>query len=203
MGNDLRGFWLRLQRGVEATVAAPAPEKLLGVRDGFLRYFRQGLDWPVSVVVVPGQAPTERVPLLLSEEEILRLARRRAAELGAAAGRRYPFQVAAEEGVVPVESGGEVRHVVRTWVVVRALGDEAWGSSGSVQLPQLLVRGVEQERMSSAVPGTRRRGGMVSSLTEGLENRRLATALATLHALSSLLYGVVERRSLPSLPRLR
>ena len=54
MIRDLKNFWQRLQTGVEVAVAAGAsPDKLLGVRDGFLRYFHDGLDRPVSVAVVP------------------------------------------------------------------------------------------------------------------------------------------------------
>ena len=35
---------------------------------------------------------------------------------------------------------------------------------------------------------------MVSSLTGGLEQRRSATALATFHAVATLMYGVLENR---------
>jgi hypothetical protein len=71
---------------------------------------------------------------------------------------------------------------------------EAWGASGSVQLPDRLVAGLDGAQIPFAVPGTRRAGGMISSLTGGLENRRRATAQSTFHALSTLFYGVLESR---------
>ena len=46
--------------------------------------------------------------------------------------------------------------------------------------------------MPFAFPGTRRSGGMVSSLTGAVETRRSATALATFHAVSTLMYGRLE-----------
>jgi hypothetical protein len=53
MGKDLKDFWQRLQSGVEVAVAGHSSDRLLGIRDGFLRYFHDGLDRTVSVAVVP------------------------------------------------------------------------------------------------------------------------------------------------------
>ncbi len=36
---DLKDFWQRLQKGVEVAVAGHTSDQLLGVRDGFLRFF--------------------------------------------------------------------------------------------------------------------------------------------------------------------
>ncbi|MGH7752572.1 MAG: hypothetical protein ACREN5_07125, partial [Gemmatimonadales bacterium] len=94
-----------------------------------------------------------------------------------------------------VEIDGRVRYFIRNWTVVRGRLGEAWGASGSIQLPDRLIGGLENEQIPFAVPGTRKRGGMISSLTGGLETRRHAVALSTLHALSTLFYGVLDTRS--------
>lgn len=170
------------------------PDKLLGVRDGFTRYFQRDFARPLSVSVVPRPQDEAATPLPLSDEEILELARRRAAALAEELGGRYTFYVGSELGLLTLEAAGEARCFVRGWTVVRGLGDEAWGSSGSLQLPQRLVEGLDRVQLPFAIPGRRRQGGMVSSLTDGLETRRQATALATFYALSTLLYGTIERR---------
>src|SRR6185295_1272803 len=56
-GVDLREFWRRLKTGVEVTVAGQAADKLLGVRDGFLRFFQERHLHDVAVVVVPQVIP--------------------------------------------------------------------------------------------------------------------------------------------------
>ena len=101
------------------------------------------------------------------------------------------------------DDSDEPRYFVRTWTVVRGLEDEAWGSSGSVQLPRHLIRGLDSEDLPFAIPGRRRSGGMVSSLTGGLETRRSATAQATLHAVASIMYGLIESRAASRLDRPR
>ena len=78
--------------------------------------------------------------------------------------------------------------------MVRSPLGEAWGSSGSVQLPDRIVAGLDSAQIPFAIPGTRRGGGMIRSLTGGLETRRKAVATSTLHAISSLFYGVLESR---------
>lgn len=179
-------------------VGGSLPDKLLGVRDGFLRYLREGLERPIPVAVVPHPQDEDATPLPVADREILELARKRAVELESGlSDRGYHFHVGTEAGLLVFAAGGEERHFVRSWTVLRGLGEEAWGSSGAVQLPTRLIAGLDGERIPFAIPGTRRRGGMVASLTGGLENRRSATALATFHALATLLYGRLEARPAP------
>jgi non-canonical (house-cleaning) NTP pyrophosphatase len=194
MISDLRNFWQRLQTGVEVAVAGPSADKLLGVRDGFLRYFHDGLDRSVSVAVVPQTVDEPPVGLLISDEEVIRLARQRASDLQTTLGDNYHFYVGSEAGLHSIEIDGKMRYFVRNWTVVRGLVGEAWGSSGSIQLPDRLIAGLDSEQIPFSLPGTRKRGGMISSLTCHLETRRKATAISTLHAISTLFYGVIESR---------
>ncbi len=223
MERDLRDFWQRFQTGIRIAVGSDLPDKLLGVRDGFVRYFHHGLHRPVPVSVLPQPVDDDETLPPLSDAEILELARRRAAWLeehqdpGGPAYRRpdpgrpdpaFAFYVGSETGLLTCDGpacrgadgrspgdGDEPRYFVRTWTVVRGLEDEAWGSSGSVQLPRHLIRGLDSEDLPFAIPGRRRSGGMVSSLTGGLETRRSATALATFHAVASIMYGLIESRT--------
>jgi non-canonical (house-cleaning) NTP pyrophosphatase len=191
---DLKNFWQRLQKGVEVAVAGHTPDKLLGVRDGLLRFFHDGLDRIVSVAVVPQTVEEAPMGLAVSDEEVLQLARRRAMELESSLAGTYHFYIATEGGVHTLEVDGKVCHFVRNWTVVRGVLGEAWGSSGSIQLPDRLVAGLDSAQIPFAVPGTRRSGGMISSLTGGLETRRKAIAVSTLHCISTLFYGVLESR---------
>ncbi|HEX5759290.1 MAG TPA: DUF84 family protein [Thermoanaerobaculia bacterium] len=192
---DLKKFWQRLQKGVEVAVAGPSPDKLLGVRDGFLRYFQDGLDRPVSVAVVPQPCAEAQLGLAVSDEEIIGRNREKVLDLERRLGDTYHFYVATDGGLDSVELDGKARFFVRNWTVVRGRLGEAWGASGSIQLPDRLVAGLANEQIPFAVPGTRKRGGMISSLTGGLETRRHAVGLSTLHALASLFYGVLDTRS--------
>lgn len=167
------------------------PDKLLGVRDGFLRYFHDGLSRPVPVSVT-SRLEDEMAPLPLDDDEILNLARRRVLALEEQVGSSEGFLVGTESGLAAQSAGGLRRVFVRTWTVVRVNALEAWGSSGALQMPADLIEGLDETDIQFAVPGTRRGGGMVASLTGGVETRRKATALATFHALSSLLYGMLE-----------
>jgi non-canonical (house-cleaning) NTP pyrophosphatase len=194
MITDLKDFWQRLQTGVEVAVAGPAPDKLLGVRDGLLRYFHDGIDRAVSVAVVPQPMDEPPVGLLVSDEEVLRLCRERARQLERSLGSTYHLYIATEAGIHAIELDGKSRYFIRYWTVARGLVGEAWGSSGSVQLPDRLVEGLTHEQIPHAVPGTRRSGGIISSLTGGLESRRKAIAQSTLHALSTLFYGILDSR---------
>ncbi len=194
MAQDLRDFWHRFQSGIDVAVAGNLPDKLLGVRDGFLRYFQERYTRAGPIRVVPLPLDEAGVPLPLEDPEILELARRRAHAVRRADPETFAFYVASESGMLTMSSEEETRYLVRTWAVVLGLGEEAWGSSGSVELPKRLIHGLDQDRIPFAVPGTRRRGGMVSSLTGGLESRRTATSLATFHALSTLSYGLHESR---------
>lgn len=194
MTSDLKGFWQRLQTGVEVAVAGTASENLLGVRDAILRYFHDGLDRTVSVAVVPQTVSDAPIGLPFTDEETLRLARQRVAELEAKLGSTYHFYIASESGIHAIEADGRPRYFIRYWTVVRGTLGEAWGSSGSVQIPERIVAGLDQTQIPFAVPGTRRSGGIIRSLTGGLESRRKAISTSTLHALSSLFYGILESR---------
>ena len=194
MTMDLKNFWQRLQTGVEVAVAGQTPDKLLGVRDAFLRFFHDGLDRTVSVAVVPQPVADDPVGLLVTDEEVLRHARRKVIDLEQRLGGNYHFYIATEGGVETLDVDGEHRFFVRNWTVVRSPLGETWGSSGAVQLPDRIVAGLDHAQVPFAVPGTRRSGGMISSLTGGLETRRKTIALSTLHAISTLFYGTLESR---------
>jgi len=191
---DLKDFWQRLQKGVEVAVAGHTSDQLLGVRDGFLRFFHDGLDKTVSVAVVPQMVAEERAGLLVTDEEVVRHARKRAVELEERLGGNYHFYLASEGGIESLDVDGRQRYFIRNWTVLRGPLGEAWGSSGAVQLPERLVAGFDSAQIPFAVPGTRRSGGITSSLTGGLETRRRTIALSTFHALSTLFYGVLENR---------
>jgi hypothetical protein len=193
---DLKSFWQRLQTGVEVAVAGQASDRLLGARDGFLRFFHDGLDRTVSVVVVPQPVEEEPVGLLVTDEEVVREARKKALTLEEKLRDTYHFYVASEAGVEALDVDGHIRYFIRNWTVMRSPLGECWGSSGAIQLPDRLVAGLDSAQIPFAVPGTRRSGGITSSLTGGLETRRKNIALSTFHALSTLFYGVLESRPL-------
>src|SRR5260370_23617942 len=147
MISDSRTFWQRLQTGVEVAVAGPSPDKLLGVRDGFLRYFHDGLDRSVSVAVVPQSIEEPPLGLLISDEEVIRLTRQRAIDLEQALADNYHFYVASEAGLHSIEVASKIRYFVRYWTVVRSLIGEAWGSSGSIQLPDRLGHRLARDQL--------------------------------------------------------
>ena len=190
---DLKKFWQQLQTGAEVAVAGHTPDKLLGVRDGFLRFFHESLDRAVSVAVVPQPMDVEPVGLLVSNEEVVRHTRKRALELEERLQGMYHFYIASEGGIESLEVDGQQRYLVRNWTVLRSPLGEAWGSSGAIQLPDRIVAGLDSAQLPF-IPGTRRSGGITSSLTGGLESRRKTIALSTFHALSTLFYGVMEKR---------
>ena len=196
MQRNLREFWSRFQTGVEVAVSGTAPDRLLGVREGFLRYFHDGLERPVPVAVVAQPDAEAHSGLLVSDEEVVRSARGRARALRERLGETYHFYVASEGGIHSLELDGEVRHFVRSWTVISGAAGEAWGASGSVEIPSHLVGGRVGEGAALAVPGTRRSGGLIASLTGGLESRRSAAAVSTFHALATLFYGILESRPL-------
>lgn len=191
MATDLKDFWVRLQRGVEVAVAGTTPDKLLGMRDGLLHFFSAGLGRSVSVAVVP--QPIEEMPvgLLVSDEEVVRTARGQVADLERRLGSAYHFFIASEAGIETLDVDGQSACFIRYWTVVRGTLGEAWGASGSVQLPAQLVSSPTGGGVAVA---TRRRGGLIASLTGNLENRRTAIAQSTLHAFATLFYGVLEKR---------
>ncbi len=142
-----------------------------------------------------------RTPLPLADAEILSLAQARARDLEHNHKDHFSLFVGSEAGLLQVSTGGLTRYLVRSWSVVIGLGEETWGSSGSVQLPESVISGLGDGDLPFSVPGTRRSGGMVSSLTGGLETSRDTTALATFNAISTLMYGRLENRPLANRPR--
>ena len=196
MDKDLRAFWRRFQGGIEIAVASSAADKLLGIRDGFVRYFHDGLGRPIPIAVVPQQSGEEPLGLPLSDEETIEMARQKAAALRSELGQSYHFYAAAEGGLHSLEMAGKAHYFVRAWTVILGLAGEAWGASGSVEIPARLIEGLDAQQIPFAIPGTRRKGGMTASLTGGLESRRNAVASATFHAVSSVLYGIIESHPL-------
>src|SRR4029453_15389780 len=100
MPADLREFWSRFQSGVEVAVDGVSPDRSLGVRDGFLRYFHDGLERPVPVAVVAQEI--ERPPrrgVAPSNEEAIERARERAHHLRERLRETYHFYVSSEAGV--------------------------------------------------------------------------------------------------------
>ncbi|MEM9593895.1 MAG: DUF84 family protein [Acidobacteriota bacterium] len=192
MKNDLKGFRRRFQSGVDVSVASTGrmPDKLRGIRDGFQRYFEGALGKRVPITVSPA-ANEDLAVLLMSDRETLETTRARTLDLRRAVGDDVDFVLGSETGLAGVETGGEHRYMVRTWVVISGFGKDAWGTGGSLQLPPGILD-EDAQRLVSGVPGTRRRGGMVGTLTSGLESRRQSTELATVNALSSLLYDLLE-----------
>ncbi len=188
---ELRDFWQRLQIGVEVAVAGSTPDRHLGVRDGFVRFFRERLDRPVSIAVVPQEGSAESRGLPVSDQEVMSLVRSRALDLEKRFAGQYHVFAASEGGLHTVESNEGTLYFVRNWTLLSSPIGRAWGSSGSVQLPERLISGLAHDQVPFIVPGTRKSGGMISSLTGGLETRRTAVETATLHALSTLFFGIL------------
>ncbi len=193
---DLSQFWSRFPTGVEVAVAGSHPDKLLGVRDGFRRYLYEGLDRPLPVAVVGQAAADEPSSLELTDEATVEQARSKVVRLERELGSAYHFYAAAEGGLHAVEADDGLHYFVRCWVAIVGVLGEAWGGSGSLEIPRRLLEGLDKGQLSFAVPGTRRSGGMISSLSGGLESRRAAITEATVHAVSTLFYGVLESRSI-------
>jgi hypothetical protein len=194
MARTLRDFLGEYQRGIEICVGGASPDLLLGVREAFRRYFHDRLDRPVPVAVVPHESAPVYHGLAQSDADAIDAALRAARAVEAALPGTYHFYVATESCLQMVEHAAGVSWFVRVWSAVVGPEGAAWGASGAVQLPGRLVAGLSGEQLHLAVPGTRRAGGTIASLTGGLETRRSAVALATLNALSTLFYGILESR---------
>jgi non-canonical (house-cleaning) NTP pyrophosphatase len=194
MQADLRSFWNRFPTGVEVAVASTASDKLLGVRDGFHRYLHDALGGSTPVVVVPHNESQDLGGLAFTDTTTVGMAQQRARALRESLGDAYHFYVGSEGGLHSIELQGEMHFFVHNWTVIIGITGEALGASGSVEVPARFVSGPEGQEVPVAIPGTRRRGGMISSLTGGLETRRSAVAAATFHALSTLFYGVLGGR---------
>lgn len=196
MARKLREFLGEFQRGIEVCVPGDGSDALLGVRDAFLRFFRDDQGRPLPVAVVP-QEPAPQIAsggLATSDEEALARARAASRELEHRVPGVYHFYLAVEGCIHSLEIDGSRRYFARSWAVVRGVAGESFGSSGSVQLPIRLVEGLEPDEVATSIPGSRRSGGMLASLTGGLETRRTAVAESTLHALATQFHGVLGSR---------
>lgn len=147
---------------------------------------------PVTIVAQPPVESSSGLPL--GDRETLELARRRAAALEERVGSENHFYVGAEGGLRRLELAGEAAYFVHCWAALRGLGDETWGSSGSLQVPRHLIAGLEGDDVIAALPATRRRGGMLAALSQGRETRRTAVALAVFQALTSRFFGILGSR---------
>ncbi|MEO7794595.1 MAG: DUF84 family protein [Thermoanaerobaculia bacterium] len=194
MAPDLREFLGEFQRGIEVCVADSGADTLLGVRDAFRRFFRSDSGEVAPVAVVPQDVVTPLTGLPLSDVEAIARARRSVGEMEAKLSGVYHFYLASEACYHSLDLGHETPIFVRSWTVLRGVAGETLGSSGSLQLPPHLVDGLAVEQLPHSIPGTRRSGGIMSSLTGGLESRRSAVAEATLHALSTQFFGILDTR---------
>lgn len=178
-------------RGVEVAVGASRSDSLLGVREGFVRYFHTVLERPVPVAVVPQEVEDVADGLASGDGEMIERCSERARELASRLGDAYHFYIGVEEGLEIVSSQSGPRHFVRTWTVVRGLGAEASGASGSFEVPGHML---EEEPLGPgrqrSVVGLRRGQGLVSALSGGLESRRSAVATAVFNAVASLFFDV-------------
>jgi hypothetical protein len=194
MAPDLREFLGEFQRGIEVCVADSGADTLFGVRDAFRRFFRSDSGEVAPVAVVPHELETALTGLPLSDVEAINRARRSALQMEGKLPGVYHFYLAAEACYHSLDLGDGERIFVRSWTALRGVAGESLGSSGSLQLPPNLVDGVGVEQLPHSIPGTRRSGGILASLTGGLENRRTAVAAATLHALSTQVFGILDTR---------
>jgi hypothetical protein len=185
------------QRGIEVAVAGSLPDELLGVREAFRRYFHDGLGRPVPVAVVPQEDERRLRGIAGSDLEAIDAAKVATEALAGKLGANYQFYVAAEVAIQSVLAGQLQRYFLRCWVVVQGPPGSACGAGGTLELPPRLVSGVSPTELASALPGTRRSGGFMAGLTGGLETRRSAVALATLGALSTLFFGILESQHHP------
>lgn len=172
-------------------MAAPSSQKLLGVRDAF-RSFLENRFPTATVLVVPQQEAIEETSLPLSDEDSIALVEGRASGLFRRLGENYLFYVAAEGGLDLIEGEGGSRTFVRYWSAVYSDLGNAVGSSSAVEVPRNLITGLGREEVRYAFPGTRRSGGMLSALTGGTQTPRDAVTTATLNALTTLFYGILE-----------
>jgi hypothetical protein len=195
MTQTLSDFLGGYQRGIEVAVAGTAADELLGVREGFRRFFHDGLGRPAPVAIVGQERERPLGGIAGSDREAIAAARAAAHALAGRLGETYRFYVASEACIenLAVEEGG--RFVLRSWTAILGPPGEALGASGSFELPSVLAGGLSGAEIASSIPGTRRGGGMISQFTGGLESRRSAVALATLGALSTLFFGVLDRRA--------
>jgi hypothetical protein len=194
MARQLSDFLGGYQRGIEVGVAGSSSDEMLGVRDAFRRYF-DDLDRPVPVAVVPQEVDGSLRGLAADSTDAIEAARSSARALAARLGATYEFYVGLRACLDPlVESDGDTRLHVRSWAWVIGPPGEASGAGGSLEIPARLAQGLTASDVAAALPMTRRAGGLVATLTGGLESRRSSVELATLNALATLFFGILESR---------
>ena len=109
----LSEFWSQItsseegSSGVEVAVGSAQSDKLLGVRDGFVRYFGQGMGRPLPVAVHSEPDVEDGTHIPLTDEECLTLAHDRVLELRSRASARYQFWVCSEMGIHSLELDGD------------------------------------------------------------------------------------------------
>lgn len=151
----------------------------------------------MAVLVHPGgDLASSPASLWTSADESLAAAAHAARALEGSGSDASSFWVGAEEGLVSLEVDGVSHDFVHCWTVVRSEIGTACGGSGPIEIPERLTEGVDPAH-PERIPTTRRHGGMVGSLMGGLESRRDAFETATVHALASLFFGLVEPRPGP------
>jgi len=193
-----RRFWHTLQTGIEVAVASSNPQKLLGVRDGFMRFTQQRLPNASAVVVIPQEVALAGPSLPLSDEETTSLVLNQAKNLREKMAGSYLFYVAAEGGLDTVETSERHLFLTRYWAAISCDLGHAVGSSSGLQLPDRIMEGLDQSAGPLSMPGGRRKGGMLGSLTAGATTQRAAVADATFNSLSTLFYGFLDANSIPS-----
>jgi non-canonical (house-cleaning) NTP pyrophosphatase len=193
MAPNLKDFLAQPLRGVEVCVAGTQADLLLGVRDAFRSYFDSGRSGQgIPVAVVPQQVDTRAIGLAASDEEALRQARSEARTLEEKLPGVYHFYLAHQPCVTTLQVGERLRYFLRSWTYLVGLGGESCGASGSIELPASVVEGLEFGDGLRVLPGTRRSGGTLAALTGGRESRRKAVAAATVLALSTFFYGILD-----------
>lgn len=195
MAHNLKEFLGEFHRGIEVCVAGEAPDTLLGVREAFRRFFRDGQGRIAPIAVVPQPATEREGELAPSDIEAIGRARVAARALEDRLFGTYHFYLATQSCVHGLEVGDATHLFVRSWTVLRGVAGETFGSSGSIEVPRRLIGGGDVDASSIAVLGPRRSGGMLAALTGGLETRRNAVTESTVHALATQFYGFLEDRS--------
>jgi len=193
MTHQLSEFLGGYQRGIEVAVAGATPDELLGVREAFRRYFRDRSERPVAVAVVPQEFERRLRGIAESDAAAIGTAAQAARALAERYGATYQFYVGLEACIQALTGpGAATAYYLRSWSVVVGPPGEARGASGSLELPAHLIHGIPRRDVPAALPATRKSGGLMATLTGGLETRRSAVALSTLNALSSLFFGILE-----------
>jgi non-canonical (house-cleaning) NTP pyrophosphatase len=194
-------IWTRVLRGATVATDTTESQKLFGFRDGF-RLFFESVGKSPDLRLESHRGRDDLAMLPTSDEDLMRQAYARVTTLYELLNGSALFCVASESGLSfheldpqslndPSEKDSVV--LVKTWVAVVCPLGSSFGVSGGVQLPRSVLDAAAG--LDIPVPGHRRRGGMVGSLTRGLETRRSAIRLATLHALSTLFYGCFDDRN--------